>query len=485
MQSSKELGAFYTPHSVVRFLVDWAVGNASGIRVLDPSCGDGRFIESIPGAVGVDIDPDAFRIASERCQRQEIILSDFFEWADAADRRFDAIVGNPPFVRYQRFAGTYRARALKFCSDRGLRLSALSSSWAFFVVGAAQLLEKGGRLAFVVPAEIAYAVYARPVVRYLLDNFARVEIFAVKEKLFPHLSEDCWLLRASGFGHEGRELHLYMARRFEGKNTHWQLNVIYRKDLEITNYRLRPFLLPSEILTLYLHRSQSDSTVRLGDICSIGIGYVTGANDFFHLRPSDAEALRIDSRFLRTSVRSGRDLIYDDIDDSVVKRWMKADRPFLLLDLNGVSRLPEPVVRLLESEAGQRARNAYKCRTREPWYCVPDIRVPDAFLSVMATDAPRMVANSSGSVCTNSIHAVFLRNGANLSDLLASWPCPLTQLSCEVEGHSLGGGMLKLEPSEARNVIVDLNPQRGHTEADELLRAGVEYMRAWRSNGKA
>jgi hypothetical protein len=30
----------------------------------------------------------------------------------------------------------------------------------------------------------------------------------------------------------------------------------------------------------------------------------------------------------------------------------------------------------------------------------------------------------------------------------------LTQLSCEIEGHPMGGGLLKLEPSEAARVLV-------------------------------
>ncbi len=39
-----------------------------------------------------------------------------------------------------------------------------------------------------------------------------------------------------------------------------------------------------------------------------------------------------------------------------------------------------------------------------------------------------------------------------------AWHTSLTMLSCEIEGHSLGGSMLKLEPSEARRVLVALPP---------------------------
>jgi hypothetical protein len=38
--------------------------------------------------------------------------------------------------------------------------------------------------------------------------------------------------------------------------------------------------------------------------------------------------------------------------------------------------------------------------------------------------------------------------------LNALWDNPFIQLSCEIEGHSLGGGMLKLEPREAAQIVL-------------------------------
>ena len=56
------------------------------------------------------------------------------------------------------------------------------------------------RLAFVVPAEIGHAPYAAPLLDHLAANFASVHVVAVREKFFPRLSEDCWLLFAGGAG---------------------------------------------------------------------------------------------------------------------------------------------------------------------------------------------------------------------------------------------------------------------------------------------
>jgi adenine-specific DNA methylase len=149
---AKEKGAYYTPDPVVRSLLRWAVRSA-GDRVLDPSCGDGRFIAGHAHSVGIEQDPDASAIAMQRAPGALVHHCDFFAWAGSTEERFDCAAGNPPFIRYQRFTGSVRKRAIELCSALGATFSALSSSWPLFLVATAHLVRPGGRMAFVVPAE--------------------------------------------------------------------------------------------------------------------------------------------------------------------------------------------------------------------------------------------------------------------------------------------------------------------------------------------
>jgi hypothetical protein len=48
-----------------------------------------------------------------------------------------------------------------------------------------------------------------------------------------------------------------------------------------------------------------DGELAEGDLAYIGIGYVSGANDFFHLRPSQVDRWRVPRKFLHASVRNG------------------------------------------------------------------------------------------------------------------------------------------------------------------------------------
>lgn len=291
----KATGAFYTPDDVVRSLVNWAVRRGQD-RLLDPSCGDGRFLRVHPNSVGVEQDQDAAEIVHRHAPGSLIHQGEFFEWAGQTCERFDCAAGNPPFIRYQRFTGATREAAFRLCSRHGAAFSSLSSSWAPFLVATATLLKPGGRMAFVVPAEIGHAPYARPVLEYFATHFAQVQIVAVRRKLFPDLSEDCWLLYADDFGGRAGGLTLSVLDSFRFMAHPPKGERVSLAECERWGGRLRPFILPATVRSLYEAVAASEDSVRFGGIARVGIGYVTGANDFFHLRPSEALATAFPNR---------------------------------------------------------------------------------------------------------------------------------------------------------------------------------------------
>ena len=256
------------------------------------------------------------------------------------------------------------------------------------------------------------------------------------------------------------------------------------KDWQAWGCRLRPFLLPPDVRETYREFADSPHSLSLGSVARVGIGYVTGANDFFHLRPSEAERAGVPDQYLHPCVRNGRCLAGQAINNSTVEAWRRRDEAILLLRLSRSDSLPISVKRYLDSAAGRTARLAYKCRSREPWYVVPDVSVPDAFLSYMSGVTPSLVANHAKCVGTNSVHVVKLNGTMDISELQDRWRQPLTQLSCELEGHPLGGGMSKLEPREAGKIV--LSPKASPTKRQAAQVAeGLEIMRRWRHYGQS
>src|SRR5439155_3154963 len=176
---TKELGQFFTPEPVARTLVNWAVRKPAD-RLLDPSCGDGEFLACHRRSVGIEIDAAHGARARQRAPGALIHLGDFFEWATQTTERFDAAVGNPPFIRYQSFAGEARERALRTAARLGAHFNGLSSSWAPFLVVTATLLRGGGKMAFVVPAEVGHSTYAAPLLEWRCQQFNQVGLVAIR-----------------------------------------------------------------------------------------------------------------------------------------------------------------------------------------------------------------------------------------------------------------------------------------------------------------
>ena len=498
-ERAKNFGAFYTDRTVADFLVGWAVRSPHDC-VLDPSFGGGVFLEAaaerlggdLGNLYGVELDPEVHaRVSGDFSARglpsQNLIHADFFdvETSESGLSPLDVVVGNPPFIRYQKFSGDARAKALARAEAQGVRLSGRSSAWAPFLVHSASLLKPGGRLAMVIPVEIGHAAYARPVLRYLTESFGSVTLLTFGEPLFPDLSQDTLLLLAErrGTAFEGLFWRdLASVRELEPQSIYLQTTRLDAPALLNGKDKLINYFVPPDARALYQRLASSENVKRLGELAEVGIGYVTGANGFFHLSAEDVAKWDIPQSFLRRAIFRGgalRGTRFEHEDWTEGAR--RGDAGFLLCSGDTpLDNLPEGVRRYLEHGAAAGVPEAYKCRVRSPWYAVPHVHEADAFLTSMSGSKPQLVANDAGVVAPNTLHVVRLRpHSASKSTLSALWLTSLTSLSVELEGHALGGGLLKLEPSEAKRVLVAL-PSNGELiglteELDVLLRKGESH----------
>ena len=218
----KDRGAFFTPPEIADFLADWAV-QSQGDLVMDPTCGESVFLLAAArrlrdlGAdrddvgsrlTGVDLhrpslDASAKALATEGLAAQ-LIASDFFDLPTPSGRSpiqlQDAVIGNPPFIRYQEFSGKTRAKALAAALRQGVRLSQMTSSWAPTLVHAASFLKPSGRLAMVCPSELLTVGYAEPIRTWLQQRFAAVKLVMFDQLQFADAEENVVLLVAEGQG---------------------------------------------------------------------------------------------------------------------------------------------------------------------------------------------------------------------------------------------------------------------------------------------
>ncbi|WP_420451585.1 N-6 DNA methylase [Ilumatobacter sp.] len=163
-------GAWYTPPSIVERVVDAVVDvdfarrsrGGRAVRVLDPACGDGRFLLAVRAALrrhGVDaslhgVDVDAATVTSLAAATDiEVVRADALGSEHLSRRagEFDLVIGNPPFLS-QMSAETTRAGSSRHGGGPYMNAAA-----EFLALGAELVDPDGGRLALVLPQSLLCA----------------------------------------------------------------------------------------------------------------------------------------------------------------------------------------------------------------------------------------------------------------------------------------------------------------------------------------
>ncbi|HEY0557695.1 MAG TPA: N-6 DNA methylase, partial [Thermoanaerobaculia bacterium] len=476
----KSLGAFYSPRLLVEPMVAWAVTRPDQ-KVLDPSCGDGIFLETAarrlrdlgagPGRIpsllhAIDLNPEAVRITSDRLGSQlglsldNIRVDSFFALAPpgvlfGALEAVDAVIGNPPYIRYQEFAGLARRDALERAAHAGVHLNRLASSWAHFVAHAVAFLRPGGRLALILPAELIHTTYAAPLREHLRLSFEEVHIVSFRQTVFPDVQEEVVLLLAAGKG--GGPGRLVLAEVETGSELTDLDAVLAGAEMFspgetaekwIPGYATLSGAAPLE------HLKARGLLNPLGAIGKANIGFVSGANEYFVLTPEEAADWKLPESSLQTALVRARQVPGLQITSSDVA-GVRAQGERCLLWRPG-ARLTQAEKAYIRRGEERGFSERYKCRVRSPWYLVPGVVTPDAFLTYMSDVVPRLCLNRARVVASNTLLTIRLPKvpAALHRAFVVAFYNSASLLSCERTGRSYGGGVLKLEPREADRILV-------------------------------
>lgn len=460
----KYMGVFYTPAVIAEFLADWAV-REDCFKILEPSAGNGEIVEAVVRRMGnrghitaIELsEDDARKVAARGGPHTTVVSGDFFAWysKNRPDGAFDAVIGNPPFIRYQQFTEEHRTAAFTLMKEEGLHPSRLTNAWLPFVVVATRALRLGGRLALVLPAELLQVGYAAGLREYLARKYSHLTIVTFRRLVFPKIQEETLLLL--GVREESPNAQISF-RELDGlgdlPSVH--VNGTGRIELELDHAKekwTQYYLSPAE-LALIRDIEKADAFCRLGELAEIDVGIVTGRNDFFVLTKQEAEARGLAPWCLPLVGRSNQ------IPGLVLRtdEWQRlADggAKCFLLQLGDRNLEDLTVEARAYVKLGEKAKyhEGYKCRVRMPhWWDVPSLWAPDAFLLRQIHEGPRIIHNPGGILCTDTIHRVRVRPDVSPQWLAAASLNSMAFAFAELRGRSYGGGVLELEPTEAESL---------------------------------
>lgn len=446
----KEYGAFYTPDIIADYMTRRLHPN-DGDSLLEPSFGEGSFLRAALRSpisknqiFGVELDDESAQYALNQkwLIGKNLFHGDFFEFEPPKPVSF--ILGNPPYVRLRSLSDSARKKALETCNAYiDFTITEEASLWLPFLVKSIQHLADKGSMGFVLPYEITYVKYARPLWAYIKSIFSSLAIVRVKDRIFNDLLQDVVLFFAFGKGGSCESVDFECfddLEDLESKN----YRHLEQVDIEEIASGQKAFLSsfvtePSAAKAL----SNNEFVAPFSQEGDCHIGYVSGNKRFFHPSPNDQEAFRLPAKSLRKTLVGARETSGSSV---------------YLSGLINSERLWVPGERLTKSEKNYVAygetmsvNEGYKCSKRKDWYRVPQVRESDLVLSVFC-DTPKLLINDDRSLFSNSFLGFYLNPGIDARSFAASWYTVLTLLSSEIEIHSLGGGVLIAVPSETRKI---------------------------------
>jgi adenine-specific DNA-methyltransferase len=463
----RQRGAYFTPQWLAEELATWAV-KLPGDIVVDPAAGTGdllfpclKRLLKIGGngrgqIYGVEIHGPTWRRLSRRFEgsirASQLLCGDFFSRFRSLPPA-DVVIANPPYVRHQLIGEASRRRMQAGANGRKAKLDGKASAWAYFVATAPELLKPGGRLVMVLPSEVLSATYSVALVEELGRLFAKVQLIYCDDALFDDLSQRTVLCLAEGYGRSSRTPQIQYGRA----------KVLYTgpaRRLDLTSWPQRPptsrhsvarMIAPDEAIELEGLVSLRTDVVTVGELARVSIGYVTGANDFFHLTEGQRKHFEIPVRHLRKVLAGSKwfdglqlaDGDWDTIRFSGGSCWLFAP----------MESSDRSVANAIARGRRRGIHETFKCGARSPWWRVSLREPPKAFMRYMG-DGIGIVANPAGVLVSNSLFELRELRGIDAKSFSAISLTSVCRISAFLNARILGGGLRKLEPRDAARVLL-------------------------------
>ena len=204
-RKEKVKGQFLTPSEVADFIVQFAALNTKRGIGIDPSCGNGVFLQALAtngfkDIIGIDTDEEILhKLPQHVFQRSKVFIQDGLKaFLGDIDNIADAVVGNPPFsAKYGRIND--QATLSKFELGRGRKTQAIE---VLFLERFLQLVSPKGIVGIILPQGIFSALPLRYVRTFIAEKAAVLGIVSLPRGIFSNAttSKTCILFAQRGRG---------------------------------------------------------------------------------------------------------------------------------------------------------------------------------------------------------------------------------------------------------------------------------------------
>lgn len=476
-------GGFYTPNPIAAFILKWAFNGNQELDILEPSCGDGVFLKEIQksgyqynSVTAVEYDEsEAEKSRNIGLEKSQVIHSDFHDFCINTDKRFDLIIGNPPYIRYQYFDKQQQKFAAEIFDKANLKYSKLTNAWVSFVVGSSLLLKEQGKIGFVLPAEILQVSYAQALREFLAHFYNKINIVSFEKLVFPDIQQEVVLLLCEK---NNSKTHLIEHLELRDADELQKLDVTRlkspKKKIDFKSNKWTFYFLDQKEIDFLERLQESQQIQKFGKYAKVEVGITTGSNPFFTVPLSTVQFYDLEKYAKPLVGRSVQvpSAIFTQ-KDWQKNRAMEARTHLLtfpkMADLNGSIGARDYIAWGEE----QKINEGYKCRIRDEWQIVPSLRISDALFIRRNNLYPKLIINEAEAYTTDTMHRVTVKPNAEIKALTASYYNSLSLAFSEICGRSHGGGVLELMPNEVEEILLPYNTDNADLlpEIDKMIRA--------------
>lgn len=458
LNNKRDKGQFWTPHWVAKAMVAY-VQRGSNL-VFDLGVGKGAFYTALKEIsprkkyIGIDSDPTIIRQARDEGvfgRDATIEIRDFI--LDPPKKLFKAIISNPPYIRHHRISRKVKNQ-LRVISSRNLGyiLDGRAGLHIYFLIQALSLLDRGGRLAFIMPADTCEGVFSSKLWSWISRKYCidGVVTFDYNATPFPGVDTNAviFLIRnakpkktliwAKCLLPQNEELYDFFHSDLAGKS--YKNIKIYERNLNealVTGFTRLP-------------RKNSDFEFTLADFAHVMRGIATGANEFFFLTKEKANDIGIPDNFLLPAIGRTRDSDGPYLTKETLKKLEGKGRPSLLFSPNSSQWEDMPLSVKKYIHEGERLGLSKRSliSTRKPWYKMEVRKVPVFLFAYLGRRNVRFIKNNAGAVPLTGFLCVYphLTDKDSIEKLWTILQHPDTVSNLHLVGKSYGFGAIKVEP---------------------------------------
>lgn len=476
--NEKETGSFYTPEKLIEYMVFYLQNRIHPHSILEPSAGDGRFVEALKGfdvpISLVEFDKNKAAALSQKYGNLcRVICSDFIEHSLNDQKTYDLIIGNPPYIAKKNVPEDQYEQSEKIASHFNLEKGVLQNLWVSFVLSSIKLLAPGGAIFFVLPFEFLQVQYAEKLRSFLETQFNTIEIITFEERIFKDIEQDICLVYLSNEAQAKPYIQYTTLNGLDELKETFTSVIMRNKPLKKWSNCILNDEETDELLAL------AKKYPAIKEFGEISPGIVTGANSFFILSRTDMDNLHVPSQNILPIVTKSSKIpallimTREDFENTYSDKHRTH-----LLNLKGLpyDSFSKELKDHIDQGVKDEVDKGHKCSNRKPWYDVPIVKNGEVCFFKRYNTIPRVVVNQDKIHTTDVIYNIRFKSEYDPSSFAFCFYNSLTLALCEYYGRFYGGGVGELVPSEFKALALPYQRVAGSmvTKLDTMFREGTD-----------